>query len=591
MRSGQTNDDRRHERPALATVPRSARWLAGPAADLFGGERLKERETLWWCECMTDQQNQQEELDLRSYFRPVWRRKWIILAIVVVATAATYLITSSQQKMYDSTTRVYVQTADPTLNLTQQGTQALPTTVSLADVAQLMTAQSVANAVARTLGIPVSSATAAVTATPSATSDFVTLTATSSSPQLAARLANTYVAQFLTSRQQLVRAEALRAENAAVATLKTVPSNGATITQRQTVLQQIESYREIALSPSAGARQIDAAVVPHFPASPQPVRDAVFGGAIGLILAVIVAFCLELLDRRLVRVSTVESIYGRHVLAVLPHVDNPSPMEAKRPIIPPQFLEELRSLRVMLRLSGDPEPPRTVIVTSTLPREGKSTVTRDLSLVYAEAGDRVLVIDGDLRRPNMAELFGVEAQSGLVHVLRGQTSIAEAAVPVVLPTGHAEGSTNGHAPAEPSNDPSMGGSVDVLTHGEQLHNPLPLLSSDRMVALLKEASEAYDIVLLDTPPVLTVVDSVPLLEVVDSVLLVARLGQTTRDAASRFTELVERLSGVTFSGVVANDRRDQFDDEGYGSYGRYGYGYYYGTKRGERKKQTTATAS
>jgi Mrp family chromosome partitioning ATPase len=132
----------------------------------------------------------------------------------------------------------------------------------------------------------------------------------------------------------------------------------------------------------------------------------------------------------------------------------------------------------------------------------------------------------------------------------------------------------------------------LLAHGEQLDNPLPLLSSDRMRALLAEASRAYDVVLIDTPPVLTVADSVPLLEVVDSVLLVARLGQTTRDTATRFTDLVDRLSGVNFSGVVANDRRaDRFDDEGYGSYGRYGYGHGYGAKRAERKQKATTTAS
>jgi Mrp family chromosome partitioning ATPase len=117
------------------------------------------------------------------------------------------------------------------------------------------------------------------------------------------------------------------------------------------------------------------------------------------------------------------------------------------------------------------------------------------------------------------------------------------------------------------------------------------MSSDRMTSLVKEASEAYDVVLMDTPPVLAVADTVPLLEVFDRVLLVARLGQTTRHAASRFKELVERLSGVNFAGVIANDRREQLDD-GYGTY--YGYGYYgYDAKRRaerKRKRRTEPTA-
>jgi tyrosine-protein kinase Etk/Wzc len=112
-----------------------------------------------------------------------------------------------------------------------------------------------------------------------------------------------------------------------------------------------------------------------------------------------------------------------------------------------------------------------------------------------------------------------------------------------------------------------------------------------MVALLEEVSQGYDVVLLDTPPVLTVADSVPLMEVVDSVLLVARLGQTTRNSAKRFNELVDRLADVTVAGVIANDRQTQFDDdEGYGSYGRYGYVYDDDTKRSERKHKATTTS-
>jgi Mrp family chromosome partitioning ATPase len=114
-----------------------------------------------------------------------------------------------------------------------------------------------------------------------------------------------------------------------------------------------------------------------------------------------------------------------------------------------------------------------------------------------------------------------------------------------------------------------------------------------MQSLLDEASQVYDVVLLDTPPVLAVADSVPLMEIVDSVLLVARLGQTTRRAAERFNKLVNRLSNVNFSGVVANDRRAQFDDDGYGSYGKYGYGYGYGSdsKRSERKQKAPSASS
>jgi Mrp family chromosome partitioning ATPase len=190
----------------------------------------------------------------------------------------------------------------------------------------------------------------------------------------------------------------------------------------------------------------------------------------------------------------------------------------------------------------------------------------------------------------MERLFGLESGNGLVQVLRGEVALPEVTLRAV-PRRIAEGSANGHGPASQNGDPRKGGSVDVLTHGERVDNPVGLLSSERMTMLLDEASRAYDVVLLDTSPVLTVADSVPLLEVVDSVLVVTRLGQTTRQSADRFTDLIERLSDVNFAGVIANDRREQFDDEGYGSYGRYGYGYYYRGKSSERKQKAGSAAS
>jgi succinoglycan biosynthesis transport protein ExoP len=539
---------------------------------------------------MSDQQNQQE-LDLRSYLRPIMRRKWIVLAITIVAAAATYLVVSHQQKTYSASTKIYVTDADPTLDITSPGSFGAPNTQQIANVAQLITAQSVTNAVSKMLGMPASSA-GSVAATPSSTSDFVTVAAASQKPALAARLANDYVVAFLSSRGQAVSAEARQHMQAAQTTLAGLPKSSRSNTsssyaERQTLLGQIVTYQQVALNPSSGARQINPAVVPGLPTGASPKRDAIFGGVVGLILGVIAAFCIDLLDRRLVSVATVESIFGRPVLAVLPHVSDPTPLlEGHRSVVPSEFIEELRSLTVMLRLGGDTYPPRVIMITSTLPEEGKSTVTRDLALVYAETGQRVLVIDGDVRRPSMENMFDVKADRGLVHVLRGEASLPESAVVAITASVGGEANTNGHGPANGNgngkgNVSALPGSVDLLAHGEVLDNPLTLMSSERMVALLEEASKAYDIVLLDTPPVLAVADSVPLMEVVDSVLLVARLGRTTRQAASRFRKLVRRLSVVTFTGVIANDRRQQFDDEGYGSYGTYGH--YYRREEGKRR--------
>jgi Mrp family chromosome partitioning ATPase len=544
---------------------------------------------------MTEQLSQPEALDLRSYLRPIWRRKWIVLAITVVAAAATYLISSHQKNAYVSSTQLYVTDADPTLDITGSGSIPVGVTqTSLANVAQLMTAASITRAVSRTLGLPVPPGS--VTATASSTASFVTVTATSQNPVLAARLANTYVSAFLRSRAQGVAAKALGDKKAAQITLAALPrsssaTSGNGFSERQTLLQQIETLQQVILNPSSGAQQVDTAAVPGVPASPNPKRDAIFGGVVGLVLGLLVAFCLDLFDRKLVTVPAVESAFGRPVLAVLPHVSNPTPLlDGHRAVVPREFVEELRSLTVMLRLGGSSEPPRLIMVTSTLPQEGKSTVTRDLALVYAEAGKRVLVIDGDLRRPSMERLFGIKADRGLVQILGGEASLSDVVVPAVTAMAGAPTTSNGRGSATNGDHAGPHGSVDVVAHGAHADNPLALLSSDSMVALLEKAAKAYDIVLLDTPPVLAVVDSVPLMEVVDSVLLVARLGQTTRHAAKRFTDLLERLS-VDIVGVIANDRRTDLDDEGYGTYGRYGYYVYRESGKPGKRERKTADAS
>jgi Mrp family chromosome partitioning ATPase len=536
---------------------------------------------------MTEPVAQQDELDLRSYVRPVWRRKWIVLAIVIVAAAGTYFLSARQPKVYTASTSMFVSDPNPAADITSPaGGDLAPTGVALANVAQLLTTASVQTAVEKTLG-PAAGA-GSVTATASSTSSFVTVTATSHSPILAARLANTYISTFLASRRQQVRNTAAQQLSGYEKSLAALPTGGKAgvndFAERQSLLQQSDIYREAEVNPNPGARQANAAGVPASPVSPKPTKNAIFGGVVGLVLGILAAFLLELLDHRLTSIAAVEAAYRRPVLAVLPHVGDPTPsLEGQRPVVPAPFLEELRSLTVMLRLGGGnlkttdgiaPASGRTVIITSTLPREGKSTVTRDLALIYAEAGRKVLVIDGDLRQPSMKRLFGIESEHGIVQVLRDEVPLAEAVVPVSrLSPGDASGrhgkideSTNGSSPAEHP------GSLHVLTHGERLASPLALLSSHRMREVLREASADYEIILVDTPPSLAIADTVPLLDVVDQVLVVARLGQTTRTAAGRLREIIERIEDVNFVGVVANDRREDREMR-YGTYGRYSYDY------------------
>jgi Mrp family chromosome partitioning ATPase len=304
-----------------------------------------------------------------------------------------------------------------------------------------------------------------------------------------------------------------------------------------------------------------------------------------LLLGIGAAFGLEMLDRRLIRVSTVESMYGAPVLAVLPHVRKPAPSRDGHPVIPTAFVEAVRSLRINISMASPQRSARVLLVTSAVPGEGKSTVVRDLALVCAESGEAVLVIDADLRRPSIGKLFGVNPELGLAQVLRGEVPSGQATVRVHRAGPRNAGANSGNG-AGPAGDPRLRGSIDLLSYGEQVPDPVPLLSSAEMTTLLSMAKRRFNTVIVDSAPLLAVADTVPLLEMVDGVLLVARLGLTTRDSASRLTSLISRVAGVNLVGVVTNDIRARLLDERYRGYGGYG-GY---RPQGHDTRGRTATS-
>jgi capsular exopolysaccharide synthesis family protein len=525
----------------------------------------------------------QDTVDIRAYLRPIWRRKWIIVVIAVLAGVGTYLVSSHQQKRYVAQTQLYVQTANPT-QVVQGQAAAAPSAQILADNATQIESAQAAAAAAKALGFPVS-ASNTVVATPGTNSSFITITVTSNSPTVAADLANTYARQFLASQAAAVVAEAKTLRTESEATLASLPANnGNYATQRAAIQQQIAGYDQIIRNPypTVGARQYNIAAVPAQPSSPKPKRDAIFGLVVGLVVAIAVVFILELLDRRLILVSTLESLYNRTVLSVLPHASDPAPTTDGHVAIAPELIESMRTLLVNIAIEGKERPARTLLITSAMPGEGKSTVSRGLALAYVEAGKRVLVVDADLRRPIMNATFGLAAAPGLAQVLAGEVSLEEAVRTVVVSPPSVAAHTNGKPESSSNGSHSDAGALHVLTHGERVENPATLLSSPAWQTMIDEAASTYDVTIVDSAPILTIADSIPLIDHVDMVLLVTRLGVTTRESASRITALFRRVPDAHLVGLVANDMRDQFLDEGYAY---YRYAYAYGQHGGGRKRR------
>jgi Mrp family chromosome partitioning ATPase len=290
-----------------------------------------------------------------------------------------------------------------------------------------------------------------------------------------------------------------------------------------------------------------------------------------------------------------ETAYGSPLLAVLPHADKTAPLAADGPALGREFREPFRVLRTNVELASVDAQPRTIVVSSAMPGEGKSTVVRNLALAFREAGKRVAVVDLDLRHSALATLFGVPLGPGMTDILRGGATLDEVAHPVrtslpvidelvgagaAAPATHestnGSSGTNGSGPHTPE--------LTLLMGGARPANPPSVLASERVVEVLDELAAGHDIVLIDSAPVLAVTDTVPLLRYADAAVFVGRLGVTTRDTVKHLREFLARVPDLNTLGVVANDLSKT-------EAGAYGYGYggaYEREPKAERRRQKQA---
>ena len=290
-------------------------------------------------------------------------------------------------------------------------------------------------------------------------------------------------------------------------------------------------------------------------------RNSILGKTIGigLVIGLVLAFTLESLDTGIRGVAELESITQLPSLGVIPRVRRASTEEGAVMSVArsnvgvlsmskSQFAEAFRALRTSLLLARTGHPPKLIVVTSSTPTEGKTTISTNLAVILAQRETRVLLIDGDLRRPNVHHRFGLNGRVGLSTVLSGGMTFEEAVRGV---------------PEVPN--------LDILCSGPVPPFPTEMLSSSAMQELLRSCGERYTHIIIDTPPILSVTDGVILARGADAVVLVVRYGKSSRNVVRRSRELLVR-SGAPLTGVVLNSV-DITAPEYYGYYGYSGYSY------------------
>ncbi|WP_353067508.1 polysaccharide biosynthesis tyrosine autokinase [Tunturibacter psychrotolerans] len=279
----------------------------------------------------------------------------------------------------------------------------------------------------------------------------------------------------------------------------------------------------------------------------------------GLLAGVVVAFLMESLDTGLRSIAEIESITELPSLAIIPRarkssVDQAATLTTAQRNVgiltqpKSQFAEAFRSLRTSLLLSNTGHPPKYIVLTSATPSEGKTTAASNLAAILAQRDTRVLLIDGDLRRPNIHHRFGLNGKIGLTTVLTGATKLED---------------TVQRVPEIPN--------LDILPSGPVPPFPTEMLSSDAMETILKRCGDLYDYIVIDSPPILSVTDGVILARQADAVVLVVRHGKSSKHVVRRARDLLLR-SGAAITGIVLN-AVDLNSPEYYGYYGYSGYSY------------------
>ncbi|MBR7986489.1 polysaccharide biosynthesis tyrosine autokinase [Burkholderia cenocepacia] len=326
------------------------------------------------------------------------------------------------------------------------------------------------------------------------------------------------------------------------------------------LLNSIQQLRVATASKIGNVRVIDRAIVPDEPVRPKPVLVTVIAALVGLVLGTCGVIGRAVLFGGITDPAEIERDTGLNVMATIPHsavqrrlaqraataVQGGAPiLSLARPNEP--AVEALHSLCTALRfqLLDWPDGNR-VLITGPSAGVGKSFVSANVAALLGQAGQRVLLIDGDLRRGELAKRFGVRADIGLSTVLRGGATVDDAIVRDIAPN------------------------VDLLPAGPRTDRPVELLASDRLTALLTHVGRDYSLVLLDAPPLLPVTDATVLAAHADTILLAARSGVTTTgellESAKRIGRVGARTTAVVFNGFRPGLRSAQ-----YGNYGAYAY--------------------
>jgi len=468
----------------------------------------------------------EQAMNLREYLRLLHRRWRLIAFCLLAGLAIAIAATLSATKVYTAKAQLFVSAQDSSrADVSAAYTGGLFTQQRVKSYVSVIQSLRTASLVKADLGLPYSPEKIAKRISASAPQDTV--------------LINVSVVDRDPARAQAIANSLGRVFPPEVDALET-PVTGGVSPVRVTMFQ------------TAG--------VPKDPTSPRPKINLLLGLLLGLAAGVGSAVLRESLDTSVKGADEARELVGAPVLGAI----NYDPDASKKPLVvvtAPNSAraEAFRQLRTNLQFIDIEHPLRSVVFTSSLPGEGKSTTTCNLAITLTEAGLRVVLVEGDLRRPRIADYMGVEGAVGLTSVLLGTTTLDDA--------------------LQPWGD----GSLQVLASGPLPPNPSELLGSQGMHDLLRELEQRCDVVLIDAPPLLPVTDAAVLGTLTSGIVMLVRSNATRREQVANAVATVLGVGG-TMLGAVLN----MVPARGPDSYG-YGEGYSYQASAGAHRLEAGAS--
>jgi Mrp family chromosome partitioning ATPase/capsular polysaccharide biosynthesis protein len=513
-----------------------------------------------------------QELSIRDYGALIWRRKWIVIAMVVIVPICAVLLAKRHHVTYSATATVALREGD--LAATVSGIQdtsffADPSRLVQTQIA-LAEAPAVAQAVLKRAGVKSltpGELLAETAISPSSYSDILYFTIRNRDPQLAMRLASAYAQQYTVFRKQYDTASYTQARASILKRAAQLDATGdrtdadalrAKATQLDT-FAELQGNNAVVANLAQGASRI----------APSLKREAAIGLALGLVLGVGLALLRDAFDTR---VRGPEDITRRTNLPLLARVP-PPPRKLERAdelvmVEQPTSVEaeSFRMLRTNVEFASLNHDVRAIMITSAVEEEGKSTTVANLAVAHARAGKRVALVDLDLRRPRLDKFFKLPIQPGLTNVVLGHASLSEVTAHVALTGGAVPGAqANGNGNGNSEEHMPIEGLLDVIPSGTIPPDPGEFVSSPGLARLLETLKTRYDLVLIDTPPILRVGDALTLASKVSAVVVITKLPGMKRAILAELKRQLDTFPTPTLGFVVT----------GHASSEGYHAGYYY----------------